>query len=72
MNMLLIRGGYPPVAVRPADRKPYLDSLERASLADDLLPYQTFMHERLDFDLGGVSERLARGCFPTDATPPSD
>jgi len=51
MNLLLIRGGYPPVAVRPEDRKPYLDSLERASLADDLVPYQTFMHERLDSTL---------------------
>jgi Fic family protein len=52
MNLILIRGGYPPVAVRPEDRKPYLDSLERASLANDLLPYQTFMHERLDATLG--------------------
>lgn len=52
MNMLLIRGGYPPVAVRPEDRKPYLDSLERVSLTDDLVPYQTFMHERLDSTLG--------------------
>ena len=52
MNLLLIRGGYPPVAVHPADRKAYLDSLERASLADDLVPYQTFMHERLDSTLG--------------------
>ena len=30
------------------DRKTYLDSLERASLAQDLQPYQTFMHGRLD------------------------
>ena len=48
MNLLLIRRGYPPVAVRPADRKAYLDSLERASLEEDLGPYQTLMHERLD------------------------
>lgn len=52
MNLLLIRGGYPPVAVRPVDRKTYLDSLERASLAEDLVSYQTFMHERLDATLG--------------------
>jgi Fic family protein len=51
MNLLLIRGGYPPVAVRPEDRKAYLDSLERASLAGDLMPYQTLMHERLDATL---------------------
>jgi Fic family protein len=51
MNLLLIRSGYPPVAVRPEDRKTYLDSLERASLADDLAPYQTLMHQRLDATL---------------------
>ena len=41
MNLVLIRGGYPPVAVRPEDRKPYLDALERASLAGDLQPFQS-------------------------------
>ena len=42
MNMMLIRGGYPPVAVRPEDRKTYLDAHERGSLAEDLRPFQTF------------------------------
>ena len=51
MNLLLIRGGYPPIAVRPQDRKTYLDALERGSLAEDLDPFQTFMHERLDATL---------------------
>ena len=51
MNVMLIRGGYPPVTVRPEDRKTYLDALERGSLADDLLPFQTLMHERLDATL---------------------
>jgi hypothetical protein len=44
MNLMLIRGGYPPVAVGPEDRKTYLDALERGSLAEDLGPFQTFMH----------------------------
>jgi hypothetical protein len=51
MNLLLIRGGYPPVAIRPEDRKVYLNALERGSLAEDLQPYQTFMHGRLDATL---------------------
>ena len=51
MNLLLIRGGYPPVAVRPEDRKAYLDALERGSLTGDLEPFQTVMHERLDMTL---------------------
>jgi Fic family protein len=65
MNLMLIRGGYPPVAVRPEDRKTYLDALERGSLADDLVPFQTFMHERLDATLGeyvsAVREALPQG-----------
>lgn len=58
MNLLLIRGGYPPLAVRPEDRRIYLDALERASLADDLQPFQTFMHERLDTTLGDYLSAL--------------
>jgi hypothetical protein len=45
------KGGYPPVAVRPEDRKAYLDSLERASRTEDFEPYQTLMHQRLDATL---------------------
>ncbi len=52
MNLMLIRGGYPPIAVRPEDRKHYLDTLEHGSLREDLRPFQTFMHERLDATLG--------------------
>ncbi|MDH5740673.1 MAG: Fic family protein [Nitrospira sp.] len=52
MNVLLLRGGYPPVAVRPEDRKAYLDTLEHASLREDLTPFQTFLHQRLDATLG--------------------
>jgi Fic family protein len=51
MNLLLLRAGYPPVAVRPEDRKRYLDALETASLREDLQPFQLFMHERLDVTL---------------------
>jgi Fic family protein len=51
MNLMLVRGGCPPIAVRPEDRKRYLDALERGSLAEDLRPFQIFMHERLDATL---------------------
>jgi hypothetical protein len=43
--LLLIRGGYPPLAVRPEDRKTDLDALERGSINEDAQPFQTFMHE---------------------------
>lgn len=48
MNLLLLRVGYPPVPVGPSHRKAYLDALEKASLNDDLAPFQTLMHQRLD------------------------
>lgn len=48
MNLLLLRQGYPPVAVRPEDRKAYLDALEHASVRDDVLPFQNLMHHRLN------------------------
>ena len=67
MNLLLIRAGYVPVPVRLADRKTYLDVLERASLADDLGPFQTFMHERLDSTLGEFLSAL-REALPTPQT----
>ncbi len=51
MNLLLLREGYPPVAVRPEDRKDYLDTLQHGSLHDDLNPFQTFMHLRLEATL---------------------
>ena len=52
MNLISLRAGYPPVAVRPEDRKTHLDSLEHASLDEDLRPFQTFLYERLDATLG--------------------
>lgn len=51
MNLMLIRAGYPPIAVRPKDRKPYLDALEHGSLTGDRAPFQLLMHERLDATL---------------------
>jgi Fic family protein len=51
MNLLLLREGYPPIAVRPEDRKDYLDTLQYACMKDDLKPFQTFMHRRLDATL---------------------
>ena len=51
MNLQLLRGGYVPMAVRPEERKLYLDTLERGSLAGDLRPFQVFMHQRLDATL---------------------
>jgi Fic family protein len=56
MNLMLIRSGYVPIAVRPEDRKVYLDALETGSLTGDLLPYQTVMHQRLNATLADYLE----------------
>jgi Fic family protein len=64
MNLLLLREGYPPVAVRPEDRKTYLDTLEQASVRDDLKPFQTFMHRRLDATLGEYLSALQEALPP--------
>lgn len=47
MNLLLIRGGYPPVAVRPEDRAAYLDALETASVSGDKSAFLTLAKHRL-------------------------
>jgi len=73
MNLLLIRGGYVPVAVRPEDRKPYLDALEHGSLTQDQGPFQTLMHLRLDATLGdylsALEEALPGPTPPTEPPP---
>lgn len=47
MNLILVRGGYQPIAVRPQDRDDYLDALETASNDGDIGPFQALMHNRL-------------------------
>ena len=68
MNLLLLRGGYPPVAVRPEDRKTYLDTLERASMREDIKPFQTFLYERLDATLGEYLSALQEALPPGSET----
>jgi Fic family protein len=62
MNLLLLRQGYPPVAVRPEDRKTYLDTLEQASLRDDLQPFRTFLYRRLEATLTDYLAALQEAC----------
>jgi hypothetical protein len=73
MNLWLLREAYPPIAVRPEDRKTYLDALERGSLAVDLGPFQRFMHERLDATLAeyltALQEALPCRFPPPDPAP---
>lgn len=47
MNMLLIRGGYPPIAIRPADRRAYLAAIEQAQLGAGDQSYFDLLGQRL-------------------------
>ena len=48
MNLILIRGGYPPVAVRPEDRLDYVLSLQRAQAGQGAESFNALLHMRLD------------------------
>lgn len=47
MNLILLRGGHPPVAIRPVDRKAYLEAIELEQLGGDGSGYERLMGERL-------------------------
>jgi hypothetical protein len=48
MNLVLIRGGYPPVAVRPADRLAYVRALQEAQAGQGNEGFQRLLYARLD------------------------
>jgi len=52
MNLVLIRGGYPPVAVRPEDRPAYIRALQQAQAGQGSGSFDNLLYERLDATLG--------------------
>ena len=48
MNLVLIRGGYPPVAVRPTDRPAYIAALQNAQGGGGSELFDRLLYERLD------------------------
>ena len=52
MNLILIRGGYPAVAVRPEDRPAYVRALQEAQAGQGLARFDRLLYERLDATLG--------------------
>lgn len=65
MNLLLLRAGYPPLAVRPEDRAAYLAALEHGSVTGDTCAFQTLMHQRLDATLAEYIAALRQSYPPT-------
>ena len=81
MNLMLIKGGYVPVSVRPEDRHEYRDALKTAQLAQDpsAPAFQAFMHRRLAetleqyiADLSHGREHVARPSVEDSLDNPSD
>ncbi|HTV29820.1 MAG TPA: Fic family protein, partial [Xanthobacteraceae bacterium] len=52
MNLILIRGGYPAVAVRPEDRPTYIAALQQAQAGGGTEAFDRLLYERLDATLG--------------------
>jgi Fic family protein len=75
MNLVLIRGGYPPVAVRPEDRLAYIDALQQAQAGRGTSAFDRLLYERLDAALGeslGALRQVLPVPPPPGATTPSD
>ena len=59
LNLMLLRAGYPPIAVRTSDRSAYLDTLQSASPDGDLECFQALMRARLLATLDDHTAALA-------------
>jgi Fic family protein len=51
MNLILIRGGYPPVAVRPVDRPAYIQALQAHQEGKGFDAFDLLLFQRLDATL---------------------
>jgi Fic family protein len=51
MNLILIRGGYPPVAVRPEDRLDYIRGLQEEQAGQGTERFNALLYNRLDATL---------------------
>lgn len=61
MNLVLLKGGYPPVVIGPEHRLAYNDGLEALQVSRDPEAYWQFMTERLDVSLSHHLDILRRG-----------
>jgi len=52
MNLVLLRGGYPPVAVRPEDRLEYILALQEEQAGGGASRFEALLYARLDATLG--------------------
>ena len=71
MNLVLLRDGYPPVAVRPEDRPAYIGALQDAQAGRGSEKLDLLLYERLDATLGESLSALQEALTaPTEPEPP--
>jgi Fic family protein len=69
MNLILLRGRYPPIAIRPEDRPDYIRALQRAEAES----FNRLLYERLAATLGEYLDALQQalpGLTPQGETMP--
>lgn len=59
-NLILLRGGYPPVAIGPEQRKDYVDGLEHRHMTGEAGPYEAFMVSRLNVSLDAYLDAIEK------------
>ena len=64
MNLVLIRGGYPPVSVRPEDRPAYILALQQSQAGQGSDSFDHLRYERLDAALGEYLSALQKARPP--------
>jgi Fic family protein len=69
MNLILIRGGYPPIAVHPVDRPAYIAALQQAQSGGGTEDFDRLLYERLDATLGEYLSAL-REALPAPTARP--
>jgi Fic family protein len=76
MNLVLLRGGYPPVAVRPQDRPAYIAALQEAQAGHGSGLFDRLLYERLNATmaetLSALQEALAAPAAPSPSQPGSN
>jgi Fic family protein len=68
MNLVLIRGGYPPVAVRPEDRPAYIAALQQSQAGQGTTLFDRLLYERLHATLGEFLSAM-RAALPAPLVP---
>jgi hypothetical protein len=72
MNLVLLRGGYPPIAVRPQDRPAYIGALHDAQAGRGGESFDRLLYERLDATLEECLSALQEALTaPTQPEPPT-